>query len=333
MDDMERSTSTPEMEEQSNHIAEEPNVYSPLYVPKQNEKKNNHLTMVLIIILLIVLVVGLIAAVSRLVQTAMVEMGEDVLNGNTLTSKIEQTLQNWQGEDEEEASDFTVPEEDEPYIPSAEDEYYVRLTDAIGNDLSYTVTKQDYSYTDDEKNLYISISYPEIVGDVVRNKEHINDAIERAATYYLRSYANHPENGEVSNCQIDVTSYVTYMSEDTLSIVLSENLYLMDMGQVDLFCMNIDIQTGQIMDNTQILSYSEDLAKEFRKISNRQNGEADAVSALTDTEIADFLSDSTSGIIFYTPVGLEIGYNYSVDSSSGWITATIKDYQKYIHKM
>lgn len=53
---------------------------------------------------------------------------------------------------------------------------------------------------------------------------------------------------------------------------------------------------------------------------------------MTDEQLQDFLSDSDTNIIFYTPVGLEIGFNYTTSSSSGWVTVTIKDYERYMKK-
>lgn len=54
---------------------------------------------------------------------------------------------------------------------------------------------------------------------------------------------------------------------------------------------------------------------------------------MTDEQLQDFLSDSDTNIIFYTPVGLEIGFNYTTSSSSGWVTVTIKDYERYMKKI
>lgn len=45
------------------------------------------------------------------------------------------------------------------------------------------------------------------------------------------------------------------------------------------------------------------------------------------------LLSSDGGIFFYTPVGLEIGFNYNgVNNQFGWMTATIKDYEDYLKK-
>ena len=46
------------------------------------------------------------------------------------------------------------------------------------------------------------------------------------------------------------------------------------------------------------------------------------------------LLSSDGGIFFYTPVCLEIGFNYNgVNNQFGWMTATIKDYEEYLKKM
>lgn len=52
------------------------------------------------------------------------------------------------------------------------------------------------------------------------------------------------------------------------------------------------------------------------------------------TEMLRKLLSSDGGIFFYTPVGLEIGFNYNgVNNQFGWMTATIKDYEEYLKKM
>ena len=57
------------------------------------------------------------------------------------------------------------------------------------------------------------------------------------------------------------------------------------------------------------------------------------VSHLQSLQLRKLLS-SDGGIFFYTPVGLEIGFNYNgVNNQFGWMTATIKDYEDYLKKM
>ena len=77
-------------------------------------------------------------------------------------------------------------------------------------------------------------------------------------------------------------------------------------------------------------------AKEIKRISklvDQIEALDPSMQALSDEELQEYLSGRNSGIIFYTPIGMEIGFNYSMDNSYGWITATVKDYDKYIRKM
>lgn len=54
--------------------------------------------------------------------------------------------------------------------------------------------------------------------------------------------------------------------------------------------------------------------------------------AAEDEDIVTLLQ-SEVGVAFYTPVGLEVGFNYSSsDSGYGWLTVTVKDYAQYQKK-
>ena len=93
--------------------------------------------------------------------------------------------------------------------------------------------------------------------------------------------------------------------------------------------MNFDLKTGTLLNNTDIIEVSDDLVEAFIDQSIYQNGYTSSVSDYSNEEIEDFLSDEDSLILFYTPVGLEIGYNHP----SGWVTATLKDYQRFLKKL
>ena len=49
---------------------------------------------------------------------------------------------------------------------------------------------------------------------------------------------------------------------------------------------------------------------------------------MSDQEITYYLTDSDYLIIFYTPLGMEVGFNYY----DGWVTVTYRDYEKYQKK-
>ena len=64
---------------------------------------------------------------------------------------------------------------------------------------------------------------------------------------------------------------------------------------------------------------------EFRKKSDVQNGEIIYLTGMTDQEITDHFNSSNI-IVFYTPKGMEIGFNYE----EGWVTVTYEEYDEYL---
>ena len=126
--------------------------------------------------------------------------------------------------------------------------------------------------------------------------------------------------------------YVTYMDEEKISIVLQEDYEMDGQSSISLYSINVDLISGEIMDNGGLIEYSPQLAERFRDQSSRQNGRVEAVEMMDDEQLLDFLSDENTNIVFYTPVGLEIGFNYTTSDSTGWVTATIKDYTGYVPK-
>ena len=121
--------------------------------------------------------------------------------------------------------------------------------------------------------------------------------------------------------QLEAESFVTYMDEEILSVVVDEYIYADGETTYDLYCMNFDLKTGTLLNNTDLIEASDDLVEIFIDQSIYQNGYTSSVSDYSNEEIKEFLSDEDSLILFYTPVGLEIGYNHPY----GWVTATLKD--------
>lgn len=342
----------PVYSEPASYVVPQDSPYSPLYNPnKDKKKKGNVITVILIALLGVFLVGALVFALSKVIESAVNEVQTaSSERRDDIKSKLEEFLEEDEQEKDEDSDndeDIYQQEEDnesddqpqewghsseDGYVPSASDDYYVELADTIDDSLSYKVTTKDYSYVDADENVEIYISYPVISKGNVRNQDKINEEIEEAAMYYVKQFASHPE--AVSDCYIEVYGYVTYMDEDVLSIVLSEDCWLPDLiDYIDLYSINIDISSGQIMNNTGILEYTEKVGKEFRKQCEYQNGTVEFVDTLSDEEIADYLEDSETGVIFYTPVGLEIGFNYYYGDYPGWVTVTLKDYEKFIKKV
>lgn len=312
-------------------------------------EKNNRITIILVGILLLILVVGLILAVSKLVESAANEVRAQLPAWQEMYDGFREAKEKWTSPKPEETPDGNaqkiLPEEDfweyseplpeeggideytyeeeEEYIPAAEDEYYVTLADSIRDDLSYTASKKTYTYMDEDRYVYVMVEYVDTEG--LAFSEKINSILEESAMYYARQFGSE----EAWNLTLLAESYITYMDEDILSVVISEQFAWNGMMNADLFCLNFDLATGSLLYNTQIIAPSAELAERFREMNRYQNGSLTYVEEISDDEILAYFSDEDALILFYTPVGLEVGFNYD----EGWITATLKEYEKYLRRI
>ena len=209
------------------------------------------------------------------------------------------------------------------------DEYYTLHND-IKDDLSYTVEIEDLDYDADNDNVSISVSYPVISGNNVPNLDKINSDIEKKVTGFTDNYediiSSYPM-GEDDEFIATVEGYVTYMTEDVLSIVFKEDgYYSAYYGLASLYCINIDMKDGVIMENTGIIDVDDEFSIDFRKRSDIQNGAYQELATMTDQQITEYLKSKDNLIIFYTPQGMEIGFNHP----NGWVTVTYKDYEDFL---
>lgn len=209
------------------------------------------------------------------------------------------------------------------------EEYYEFESD-IHEDLSYQMTIRSYEKDDfsSEQGGRAEISFeyavmsgeaPNLEGinqvlyeEVNEVEEHINSSMEFLTGDDLYQYTG--------------TCFVTYMSEDVLSVVYVEYGYLNDQFlESYVISKNFDMQTGMILSNTNLVNMNDRFSVDFRERCEEQNGWISGLSAMSDQEITEYLSDRDSLIIFYTPLGMEIGFNYY----DGWVTVTYRDYEKY----
>lgn len=207
-----------------------------------------------------------------------------------------------------------------------DDEYY-SLRDDIRTDLSYSVDFDYFEYESEYDNVNILVSYPIISGDSVPNLEQLNSEIRSEVDLFTEYFEEEYEQYLTEEDYFDAlsTSYVTYMDEEKMSIVFSEYVYSDYYNDVFLYCINIDMENGVILDNENIISADDDFSVEFRKRSDIQNGEITYLSMMSDQEITEYFNSSNI-IVFYTPKGLEIGFNYD----EGWVTVTYEDYEQYL---
>lgn len=219
---------------------------------------------------------------------------------------------------------------DDDYDYDYDDDRYYTLHDEIREDLSYGVEFSGLDYETDYENVYISVSMPVVLGENVKNLDTINEEIQREAyritEFFEEEYESHIKENEDAYFEAVLEPYVAYMGEDKLSIVYDERIYSDLASGVYLICVNVDMKSGVVLDNEDMLAVDDDFAVEFRTRCDEQNGEVDSLSYMTDQQITDYLT-SDNLIVFYTPKGMEIGFNYE----EGWVTVTYEDYVQYLN--
>ena len=212
-------------------------------------------------------------------------------------------------------------------------EYYENICECIDDSVDYKINREYYEYYSDNGNVAIRVGYYQLEGDIP-NLEELNNDIMMYSAYmagnYFDSYGDKDYDGVM---ELNTDSFVTYNDDKKMSIVLDEQWSIDDGSGFDLYGINIDLQNGTLMKNDEILDIDDSFAEVFRERNITQNeydGGIAVVDDNTDETLAEYLNSSTQSIIFYTPAGMEVGFNYSYEGYSGWVTVTFKDYEKYL---
>lgn len=235
------------------------------------------------------------------------ESTEDISYDESL---LEEQEEDW---DPEEKAD-TVAEE------------YYEFEDDIKEDLSYQVDKDVIEESEETGIAKMIAERPYVVMEDQVKEDRINGLIKKE----MEKVREHIEQiaGELSKeneFQMEVRSYITYMDEETLSIVLEEDGYLDNsFYESRLISLNFDMETGMAMTNTQILKIDDEFTIDFRERCEKQNGEIYGLNYYSDQDITSLMNEESTLILFYTPLGLEVGFNYP----DGWVTVTYPDYEE-----
>lgn len=229
------------------------------------------------------------------------------------------TAENW----DEEGQDDSLP-------------YYSGPYNALETGLSYEVAFIEEAFYAGEEadfaNVYLSVEYPQISGGTPY-EEFINDALYAGYEYYYMLFTEEfkplmQTEEDTYYCTVD--SYVTYMDEKILSVVFKEEIYLSlenePFSMLDFYCVNIDLESGIIMENTEILQMDEAFAADFREREVAENG-VSALAYYTDQEVLELLKDPAYLVAFYTPYGMEIGLNLD----DRIIYVMYEDYETFIN--
>lgn len=227
---------------------------------------------------------------------------------------------------------------DEPYNYDPEDvgtDYYYELCNCIDEDVSYQMIHENYEELEKENNVCIRINYYRLEGNIP-NLAAINEALEAVAMMPCELYHNEKDEYEYeferygAGYVAEVESYITYNDDQTISV--AAEIYYESATSIRqlINCVNVDLETGMVLKNTDILDVSDGFIKDYREICEDQNGLIPAMELFDDDELREFFEDEDNLMIYYTPCGLEVGINYETDEKYGWFSATLTDYEQYL---
>lgn len=309
--------------------------YSPYAAP---QKKSNTGLIIAVIVIIIVLFLVAVFALAYKAVDLISEQKHDVGYNQDDYNFDDDDYDYGYGDDDDYGygdddygSDYGYGDDDYDYDDdhNYDDDKYYTLHDDIKDNLSYSIDYDYYEYDTDYEYVSIIVTYPIIKGNNVPNLDKLNEVIQEETTfftdYFEEEYEQYVKNNDDGYFDAFVTGYVTYMDEEKLSIVFSESVYSDYYDHVYLYCINIDMENGVVLDNEDMLSIDDDFSVDFRTRSDEQNGEISYLTAMTDQQITDYFN-SPDVIVFYTPQGMEIGFNYE----QGWVTVTYDEYEKYL---
>ncbi|MBQ8247627.1 MAG: hypothetical protein IJZ42_10885 [Lachnospiraceae bacterium] len=218
-------------------------------------------------------------------------------------------------------------------------EYYEPFVDCIDGNQDYGLSRHFIQYSSVKDQVVINgyIAYIQLEGGTVPNEDEINRQILEMTANDLWGHLSGELPYYASDDEVTfmVDSFVTYNDSEKMSILLDVNIVEFEqLSESYIYAINIDLENGTIMDNGNILAVDEDFAAMFREKCCTQNGtDIDGLNYLTDEELADFLVDSDTNIVFYSPYGMEVGYAYETSEySRGWMTITLSDYEQYLNE-
>lgn len=230
---------------------------------------------------------------------------------------------------EHEAADAPAPYDDKEQEKDKKSnslEYY-EFHDEIREDLSYQV---EFEVCDEEYGengtIMLHTFYPVCYSEA-EDLKSVNSMIQKELEV-LHSYAESVSRwlGEGEVFSFETESYVTYMDEEILSIAYVEYGYLNgEYYESYIVSVNIDMESKMPFTNSQLLEIDDDFSIEFRNRCEVQNGEIESLYYYSDQDITEMLNSEDDLILFYTPLGMEVGFNFDY----GWVTVTYPDYQKY----
>lgn len=243
-----------------------------------------------------------------------------------------------------EGNDFFAYEHENMPRSTFEGIYYNYLGDSFDYNQNYSLEYHTLYYENEVNEMDVSanVNYFQLTGDNIPNLEELNKTLYNNALSSLLGYLDGSFAYDIDpdynyNLDIVVDSFVTYNDSSKISIVRYVNVYV-DSVSATFFMSgnNIDLKTGKFLAAEDILNLDESFAIKFYESCAAQNSSYfEAYNYMTDRELVDMLLNDDTNIIFFSPIGIEIGMNYVLQGeysydNYGWATITLFNPVNYV---
>ena len=231
--------------------------------------------------------------------------------------------------------DYLASDEDHTFYPrdSFDTPYNPGIVNSYVENEHYTLERHNIRYEGESDGVYVNAycAYYEIVSDE-GDFTDVNEKLKQCAVNELYSYLNETKhNSSTYSYNIYTDCIVTYNDDDIISCVYNTTSYEGEnLDMMYIHGANVDVKNAQLMENTKIVNCDDDFSKFFVERSNTQNRYVESINNSDVSDVTKVLNDEDSLIVFFTPLGLEIGINYRYYYYSGWVTITINDFAQYL---
>ena len=226
---------------------------------------------------------------------------------------------------------FDVPENTK-YADESDYDYYQQqdfyiYDDYIRTDLDYKIVNKTWKYNgyyaeeygeEYPDRAFIRCDYPVIESDSLSFVDSVNDNIVDLTTYMCDYYdlvEDYLEEGEVCYCEAYV--YVTFMSEDVLSLLLQYDAYYYveedeedepELALSTVKSVNFDMKTGEIMEMPKLALDEDAFLERLVKDIDEQN-EVDFLEMTTMDALKESYEEGEL-LWFFNPLGVEFMYAF-----------------------
>ncbi|MCR4649742.1 MAG: hypothetical protein K5776_11765 [Lachnospiraceae bacterium] len=216
--------------------------------------------------------------------------------------------------------------------------YYNYIINSYVENENYDVERRTIRYEGEVNGVYYNAycGYYTLSADNV-DFTAVNEGLRNKCLERIEDYIRNSTDAAGTYVTIYVDSVVTFNNDDVFSAAYDTNVYSNNViNTFSISSVNIDVKNAAVMDNTKILTLDDDFSKFFIERSNTQNRWVESINKSDVSDVTKVFNDDDSLILFFTPLGVEVGINYKYRQDSygsdyvGWVTITLNDFDNYL---